>query len=91
MIAVQWLGSLLLRTRDLFAKFAHFNKTYGVLGAAIALLVWLYWTAFIVLLGGGTQPRKSSKERCDWSSALLKQPPPEKVRPLPSDSAQLAA
>jgi membrane protein len=31
--------------------FANFNKTYGTLGAAIALMVWLYWTGFAMLLG----------------------------------------
>lgn len=35
-----------------FQHFASLNKTYGTLAAAIALMVWLYWTAFAVLLGG---------------------------------------
>lgn len=35
-----------------FQRFANLNKTYGTLAAAIALMVWLYWTAFAVLLGG---------------------------------------
>ena len=35
-----------------FQKFAHLNKTYGVLGGGIALLVWLYWSSFVILLGG---------------------------------------
>jgi membrane protein len=34
-----------------FRSFAHFNKTYGTLGAAIALMVWLYWTSFAMLVG----------------------------------------
>ena len=34
-----------------FRNFAHFNKTYGTLGAAIALMVWLYWTGFAMLVG----------------------------------------
>ena len=34
-----------------FGHFASFNKTYGTLGAAIALMVWLYWTGFAILLG----------------------------------------
>ena len=34
-----------------FRHFANFNKTYGTLGAAVALMVWLYWTAFAMLVG----------------------------------------
>jgi membrane protein len=34
-----------------FAHFASFNKTYGTLGAAVALMVWLYWTGFAMLVG----------------------------------------
>ena len=35
-----------------FQHFANLNKTYGTLAAAVALMVWLYWTAFAILLGG---------------------------------------
>jgi membrane protein len=34
-----------------FRHFGTFNKTYGTLGAAIALMVWLYWTGFALLVG----------------------------------------
>jgi membrane protein len=34
-----------------FRSFAHFNKTYGTLGAAMALMTWLYWTGFAILVG----------------------------------------
>jgi membrane protein len=34
-----------------FRHFAHFNKTYGTLGAGIALMTWLYWTGFALLVG----------------------------------------
>jgi membrane protein len=34
-----------------FRSFAHLNRTYGVLGGGVALLSWLYWTAFLILLG----------------------------------------
>lgn len=45
-----WIGlSYLLVTY--FRHFANFNKTYGTLGAAIALMVWLYWTGFAMLVG----------------------------------------
>lgn len=31
--------------------FAHFNRTYGTLGGFIALMTWLYWNSFALLLG----------------------------------------
>jgi membrane protein len=34
-----------------FQKVEHLNQTYGVLGGGIALLVWLYWSGFIILVG----------------------------------------
>jgi len=34
-----------------FRNFANFNKTYGALGAAVALMVWLYWINFVMLVG----------------------------------------
>ena len=34
-----------------FQRFANFNKTYGTLGAAIALMVWFYWSGFVILVG----------------------------------------
>jgi membrane protein len=45
-----WIGlSYLLGAY--FRHFANFNKTYGTLGAAVALMVWLYWTGFAMLVG----------------------------------------
>ncbi|MGE5204697.1 MAG: YihY/virulence factor BrkB family protein [Chlamydiota bacterium] len=32
-------------------SFGRLNKTYGTLAAAVALLLWLYWTAFALLVG----------------------------------------
>src|SRR3954471_1039136 len=47
---VCWIGlSYLLGIY--FRSFANFNKTYGTLGAAVALMVWLYWSGFAILLG----------------------------------------
>jgi membrane protein len=34
-----------------FQKFSHLNRTYGVLAGGIALLVWLYWSGFVILVG----------------------------------------
>jgi membrane protein len=72
-----------------FRKLANFNATYGTLGAAIALLVWLNWTSFAILVGGELNS-EIIQERGD-GKLELKQPPPSKVRPAASDSAQLAA
>lgn len=45
-----WIGlSYVLGTY--FRHFGTFNKTYGTLGAAIALMIWLYWTGFAMLVG----------------------------------------
>jgi membrane protein len=50
MATVTWvLASYLLSSY--ISQFGNFNQTYGSLGAIIALLLWLYVTAFVVLLG----------------------------------------
>ena len=72
-----------------FGRFANFNKTYGTLGAAVVLLVWMYWMAFAVLVGGEVNS-EIIQERGD-GKLPLEQPPPDEVRPVPSDAAQLAA
>jgi membrane protein len=35
------------------ANFGNYNEVYGSIGAVIALLMWLYISAFLVMLGGG--------------------------------------
>ena len=34
------------------ARFGNYNKIYGSIGAAVALLIWFYLSAYVVLLGG---------------------------------------
>jgi len=34
-----------------FRHFANFSRTYGTLGGMIALMTWLYWTSFVLLVG----------------------------------------
>lgn len=34
-----------------FGHFADFSRTYGTLGGLIALMTWLYWTSFALLVG----------------------------------------
>jgi len=48
--AVTWLGSSALLSWYL-ANFANYDATYGSLGAAIGLMVWM-WVSFIVILFG---------------------------------------
>jgi membrane protein len=62
-----------------FQKFDHLNKTYGVLGGGVALLTWLYWSGFIILVGAELNS-EIIQQRGD-GTLQLKQPPPPKVRP----------
>jgi membrane protein len=34
-----------------FRHFANFSRTYGTLGGFFALMTWLYWTSFVLLVG----------------------------------------
>lgn len=43
------------------ANFANYNATYGAIGAVVALLMWFYLSAFIVLLGA------------EWNSEMERQ------------------
>ena len=60
-----------------FQKFAHLNRTYGVLGGGIALLVWLYWSSFLVLLGAELNS-EILQLRAEVSSAI-EQPVPARA------------
>jgi membrane protein len=84
------LGWILLSTLlSLYVhRVAHLNKTYGVLGGGIALLLWMYWSSFAVLIGAELNS-EIIQERGDGKLAL-KQPPPEKVRPRPATTAEEA-
>jgi membrane protein len=46
-----------------FRSFANFNKTYGTLGAAVALMVWLYWTGFAMLVGAELNAELAKKTK----------------------------
>jgi len=50
-LAVSFWTMLSYLLGDYFRHFGNFNKTYGTLGGAIALMVWLYWTGFGMLVG----------------------------------------
>ena len=67
---------------------ANLNKTYGVLGGGIALLLWMYWSSFAVLIGAELNS-EIIQERGD-GKLPLKQPPPAKVMPHSATTAEEA-
>jgi membrane protein len=76
-----WIGASYLLGMY-FRHFANFNKTYGTLGAAVALMVWLYWSWFVILIGAEINSellKAKGKGRLE-----LKQPPPRVIRARPA-------
>lgn len=71
-----------------FHRFAHLNKTYGVLGGGIAFLMWLYWSGFLILVGAELNS-EIIQLRGD-GTLPLKQPPPHKVKPVAATTADAA-
>lgn len=45
------------------ANFAHYNEVYGSIGAVIAVMMWLYLSAFVVLLGGVVNAEWAARRR----------------------------
>jgi membrane protein len=62
-----------------FRSFANFNKTYGTLGAAVALMVWLYWTGFAMLVGAELNAELAKRTK---KGAIKEQPAPAVVTKL---------
>lgn len=62
-----------------FRSFANFNKTYGTLGAAVALMVWLYWTGFAMLVGAELNAELAKRTK---AGAIEQQPEPPAVTKL---------
>jgi membrane protein len=71
-----------------FHKFAHLNRTYGVLGGGVALLTWLYWSGFLILLGA--ELNSEIMQQGGDGTLSLKEPPPDKVRPVAATTADAA-
>jgi membrane protein len=73
-----WIGlSFLLGIY--FRSFANFNKTYGTLGALVALMVWLYWTAFAMLVGAEVNAELAKRSA---AGPIQEQPEPPVVTKL---------
>jgi len=64
-----------------FRSFAQYNKTYGTLAGAVALMAWLYYSWFMILVGAEINS-EILKASCD-GRLPLKQPPPHAIRVRP--------
>jgi membrane protein len=62
-----------------FRSFANFNRTYGTLGAAVALMVWLYWTGFAMLVGAELNAELAKKTK---KGAIEEKPEPPVITKL---------
>jgi len=58
-----------------FRTFANFNLTYGTLGAGIALMVWLYWTGFAMLVGAELNAELAKRTKAGAIEQKKKDPP----------------
>jgi membrane protein len=47
------------------SRFGSLNRTYGVLGAVAILLIWLYLTAYSILLGGELNAEAEHQTKAD--------------------------
>lgn len=72
-----------------FQHFANLNRTYGVLGGVIALMTWLYWSSFVILLGA--EINGEVLQASGDGTLPLKQAPPEKVKPRTVPESDVAA
>ncbi len=64
-----------------FRSFAQYNKTYGTLAGAIALLAWLYYSWFVILIGA--EINSELLKAAHAGRLALKQPPPDVIRSRP--------
>jgi membrane protein len=76
-----WIGSSFL-LGIYFREYAHFNKTYGTLAGAIALMAWLYYSWFMILIGAEINSELLKLD--DQGRLKLKEPPPSAIRVRPA-------
>jgi membrane protein len=72
-----WIGASFL-IGFYFRRFPNMNHTYGTLAAAVALMIWLYWSWFVILIGAEINA-ETLKAKND-GKLELKQPPPKVVK-----------
>ena len=64
-----------------FRSFANYNKTYGTLAGAVALIAWLYYSWFMILVGA--EINSEILKAAGQGRLPLKQPPPYAIRVRP--------
>jgi membrane protein len=72
-----------------FRHWANFNRTYGTLGGFIALMTWLYWTSFVLLVGAelNAELAKDSKKGCVQPKGVLSADRERATQPATIDRA----
>lgn len=50
------------------SKFGNFNETYGSLGAVVVLMLWLYLTAFLIIMGAEVDAELEHQTRHDTTT-----------------------
>jgi membrane protein len=56
------------------SNFDSYNRTYGSIGAVIILLVWLYWSNFLLLVGGELNAELARREDEEYKRAHRDRP-----------------
>lgn len=77
--AVSWL-LLTLGFETYVANFGHYNVIYGSLGAVAVLLIWLYLSSYILLLGAELNSYANEGQQLKQISATCAQPSTRLVR-----------
>ncbi|MDJ0857938.1 MAG: YihY/virulence factor BrkB family protein [Dinoroseobacter sp.] len=76
LVIVLWAGASIAFSFYL-SNFGNYNEVYGSIGAVIALLMWLYISAFLVLLGAGLNVELEARAGIGPNAV----PPEELTRP----------
>jgi membrane protein len=62
--SVLWLGASLVFSWYM-SNFAHYDRTYGALGAVVGAMTWMWLSAIIVLLGAELNSELEHQTACD--------------------------
>jgi membrane protein len=80
LFVVGWLAAALLFAYYV-GNFASYNRTYGSIGAVIILLVWLYWTNLLLLVGGELNAVLARRHDAEHQRDRWSEPPPREGTP----------